>query len=159
VIIPPGAPIRTQTPSISESCRGPPLTRHLYCTTGQSSGMPSREDFHRWSHHRALSQPTISLALTALSLLLLVLVLLSVPGPIKGLFWFSVDGAGGVDNQPGQGLSAGVLGWCSESFCVLRIPAFPCIVVVLVISCTTDYRLVLSSDSMRDLSDGSDWNE
>ncbi|EIW72771.1 hypothetical protein TREMEDRAFT_26328 [Tremella mesenterica DSM 1558] len=52
-----------------------------------------------------LAQPGISLGLSALSLLLLVLVLLSVPGPIKGLYWFSIDGTDGP-------LSAGVTGWC-----------------------------------------------
>lgn len=49
------------------------------------------------------------MGLTALALLLLVLVLLSVPGPIKGLYWFAVDG------EDGQEVSAGVLGWCSTS--------------------------------------------
>ena len=62
----------------------------------------------RFFFHPALSQPGISLGLTALSLLLLVLVLLSVPGPIKGLYWFSVDGTDGP-------FTAGVTGWCSES--------------------------------------------
>ena len=60
--------------------------------------------------HPFLSKPAISLGLTSLSLLLLVLVLLSVPGPIKGLYWFRVD------NDNGDELSAGVLGWCSMSF-------------------------------------------
>jgi hypothetical protein len=60
-------------------------------------------------HHPLLAQPAVSLVPTALSLLLLVLVLLSVPGPIKGLYWFSVQGQDG--NEP---LSAGVLGWCSQ---------------------------------------------
>lgn len=57
--------------------------------------------------HPFLAKPSISLCLTALSLLLLVLVLLSVPGPIKGLYWFSVRG------ENGESISAGVLGWCS----------------------------------------------
>jgi hypothetical protein len=60
--------------------------------------------------HSLLSKPAISLGLTSLSLLLLVLVLLSVPGPIKGLYWFSVK------TEVGDELSAGVLGWCSMSF-------------------------------------------
>lgn len=59
--------------------------------------------------HPVLSKPAISLGLTGLSLLLLVLVLLSVPGPIKGLYWFSVS------TEEGDELSAGVLGWCSRS--------------------------------------------
>lgn len=59
--------------------------------------------------HPLLAKPAISLGLTALSLLLLVLVLLSVPGPIKGLYWFSVR------TEVGDELSAGVLGWCSMS--------------------------------------------
>ena len=63
--------------------------------------------------HPFLSKPAISLGLTSLSLLLLVLVLLSVPGPIKGLYWFRVD------NDNGDELSAGVLGWCSMSFSFL----------------------------------------
>ncbi|ORX35982.1 hypothetical protein BD324DRAFT_570172, partial [Kockovaella imperatae] len=50
----------------------------------------------------------VALALSTLSLLLLVLVLLSVPGPIKGLYWFQVDG-----QHTGSGpLKSGVLGWC-----------------------------------------------
>jgi hypothetical protein len=63
----------------------------------------------RTAKHPLFAQPAISLALTGLALLLLVLVLLSVPGPIKGLYWFSVAGEDG--SEP---LSAGVLGWCSE---------------------------------------------
>jgi len=60
--------------------------------------------------HPILYQPIISLGLTGISLLLLVLVLLSVPGPIKGLYWFSVE-----SETTGEGnLSTGVLGWCSE---------------------------------------------
>ena len=63
-----------------------------------------------YTHHSLLSQPALSLGLTGLSLLLLVLVLLSVPGPIKGLYWFSVPG-----EVSGMGkLTAGVLGWCGE---------------------------------------------
>jgi len=66
--------------------------------------------------HPLSSKPAISLGLTSLSLLLLVLVLLSVPGPIKGLYWFSVE------NDIGDEISAGVLGWCSMSFppCPMR---------------------------------------
>ncbi|WVR05907.1 hypothetical protein IAU60_002933 [Kwoniella sp. DSM 27419] len=56
--------------------------------------------------HPAFSLPAISLGLTALTLLLSVLVLLSVPGPIKGLYWFSVKG------EEGGPMNAGVLGWC-----------------------------------------------
>ncbi|WVQ85558.1 hypothetical protein IAT38_007724 [Cryptococcus sp. DSM 104549] len=58
-------------------------------------------------YHPMVAQPIISLGLTSLTLLLLVLVLLSVPGPIKGMYWFGVEGLDG--DQP---LSAGVLGWC-----------------------------------------------
>ena len=74
--------------------------------------------FKTYIHHPVLSQPGISLGFTALSLLLLVLVLLSVPGPIKGLYWFSV-----ANEQSGEGnLSAGVLGWCGKFFLT---PTFP----------------------------------
>jgi hypothetical protein len=63
------------------------------------------------THHSMMSQAAIALGLTALSLLLLVLVLLSVPGPIKGLYWFSVPA-----EVSGMGkLTAGVLGWCGQS--------------------------------------------
>jgi hypothetical protein len=66
--------------------------------------------FTRFAHSPILANPAISLAFTALSLLLLVLVLLSVPGPIKGLYWFSVEG-----EQSGQGnMNVGVLGWCCK---------------------------------------------
>ncbi|WVQ97437.1 hypothetical protein IAU59_004550 [Kwoniella sp. CBS 9459] len=58
-------------------------------------------------YHSILSKPFVSLGLTALTLLLLVLVLLSVPGPIKSLSWFTVKGEGSDGS-----LSAGVLGWC-----------------------------------------------
>ncbi|KAK8865944.1 hypothetical protein IAR55_001093 [Kwoniella newhampshirensis] len=68
--------------------------------------MPLVATFTRHIHHPILTQPFLPLSLTALTLLLLVLVLLSVPGPIKGLYWFSVKG---TDDQP---LTAGVLGWC-----------------------------------------------
>lgn len=64
------------------------------------------------------TKTSISLGLTALSLLLLVMVLLSVPGPIKGLYWFSVKG------EEGGSISAGVLGWCSMS-CALLCSPFP----------------------------------
>jgi hypothetical protein len=67
--------------------------------------------------HPIFSKPAISLGLTSLSLLLLVLVLLSVPGPIKGLYWFSVE------NDGGDELSAGVLGWCSTFLTFLLILA------------------------------------
>ena len=63
------------------------------------------------AYHRSLRQPAISLGFTAFSLLLLVLVLLSVPGPIKGLYWFSVA----AEQSEEGNLSAGVLGWCGES--------------------------------------------
>lgn len=69
------------------------------------------------THHKILSSPAISLALTALSLLLLVLVLLSVPGPIKGLYWFAVPAeVSGIGK-----LTAGVLGWCGENMKRQRI--------------------------------------
>ncbi|ADV21062.1 hypothetical protein CNBC3860 [Cryptococcus gattii WM276] len=61
-------------------------------------------------HHPLISQPFLSLGLTSLALLLLILVLLSVPGPIKGMYWFSVEGQGTTDGP----LSAGVLGWCLQ---------------------------------------------
>lgn len=67
--------------------------------------------FTRAAHHPLLGSPAVALAFTSLALLLLVLVLLSVPGPIKGLFWFSIDGE---QSQNGP-MTAGVLGWCSES--------------------------------------------
>ncbi|WWD17867.1 hypothetical protein CI109_102311 [Kwoniella shandongensis] len=60
-------------------------------------------------HHPLFSQPFIPMSMTALTLLLLVLVLLSVPGPIKGLYWFSVQGLEGDEDGP---MTAGVLGWC-----------------------------------------------
>ncbi|GFZ43538.1 hypothetical protein JCM24511_01258 [Saitozyma sp. JCM 24511] len=50
----------------------------------------------RTAKHPLFAQPAISLGLTGLALLLLVLVLLSVPGPIKGLYWFSVAGQDGM---------------------------------------------------------------
>lgn len=62
-------------------------------------------------NHPLISQTFLSLGLTSLALLLLVLVLLSVPGPIKGMYWFSVEGHGITDGP----LSAGVLGWCCKS--------------------------------------------
>ena len=65
----------------------------------------------RGFHHPSFASPLVSLGLTSLSLLLLVLVLLSVPGPIKGLYWFSVDAeVSGIGK-----LTSGVLGWCCES--------------------------------------------
>jgi hypothetical protein len=67
--------------------------------------------FTRTAHHPIVANPALSLGLSALSLLLLVLVLLSVPGPIKGLYWFSIEG-----EQSGQGqMTVGVLGWCRGS--------------------------------------------
>jgi hypothetical protein len=69
------------------------------------------------THHPMMSQAAVALGLTALSLLLLVLVLLSVPGPIKGLYWFSVPAA-----VSGMGkLTAGVSGWCGELLLDLRL--------------------------------------
>ncbi len=66
--------------------------------------------FSKCTHNKVMREPGIALGLAAFSLLLLVIVLLSVPGPIKGLYWFSVAG-----EQSGEGnLSAGVLGWCGE---------------------------------------------
>lgn len=73
------------------------------------------------THHSLMASPAIALAFTALSLLLLVLVLLSVPGPIKGLYWFSVPA-----EVSGMGkLSAGVLGWCGESISLLIPNSLP----------------------------------
>jgi hypothetical protein len=69
--------------------------------------------FTRMAHSGALANPAVALGFSALSLLLLVIVLLSVPGPIKGLYWFSIEG-----EQSGQGkMTVGVLGWCCESAC------------------------------------------
>lgn len=63
------------------------------------------------AHSGVLANPAVALGFSALSLLLLVIVLLSVPGPIKGLYWFSIEG-----EQSGQGkMTVGVLGWCCES--------------------------------------------
>ncbi|XAO23241.1 hypothetical protein I312_102019 [Cryptococcus bacillisporus CA1280] len=61
-------------------------------------------------HHPLISQPFLSLGLTSLALLLLVLVLLRVPGPIRRMYWFSVEGQGTTDGP----LNAGVLGWCLQ---------------------------------------------
>lgn len=55
-----------------------------------------------------LRQPVVSLGISGLSLLLLVIVLLSVPGPIKSMYWFSLDSPQGEGDQ----LMAGVMGWC-----------------------------------------------
>lgn len=55
-----------------------------------------------------LAQPVFALGMSALSILLLVVVLLAVPGPVRGLYWFSMA-------SPVEGASelrAGVLGWC-----------------------------------------------
>lgn len=65
----------------------------------------------RITHHPLFANPAISLGFTALSLLLLVLVLLSVPGPIKGLYWFSIQGEQSAEGD----MTAGVLGWCCKS--------------------------------------------
>jgi hypothetical protein len=56
----------------------------------------------------ALRQPALSLGVSALGLLLLVIVLLSVPGPAQGMFWFEMDSPTGN----GAMLKAGVMGWC-----------------------------------------------
>ena len=56
----------------------------------------------------ALSQPVVPLGISSLSLLLLVVVLLSVPGPAQGLYWFQMDSPTG----DGAVLKAGVMGWC-----------------------------------------------
>ncbi|KAJ9102398.1 hypothetical protein QFC21_002798 [Naganishia friedmannii] len=58
--------------------------------------------------HGLLAQPVVALGFSGLSLLLLVLVLLSVPGPIKGLSWFRV--ASPVTD--GAELITGLQGWC-----------------------------------------------
>lgn len=55
-----------------------------------------------------LRQPVTSLGISGLSLLLLVIVLLSVPGPVKSMYWFSLDSPTGE----GDKLMAGVMGWC-----------------------------------------------
>lgn len=63
-----------------------------------------------------LAQPVFALGMSALSILLLVVVLLAVPGQVRGLFWFSMA-------SPVEGaleLRAGVLGWCwAEVSCEL----------------------------------------
>lgn len=56
----------------------------------------------------ALSQPVIALGISGLSLLLLVIVLLSVPGPVESLYWFEMDSPTGE----GAVLKTGVNGWC-----------------------------------------------
>jgi hypothetical protein len=56
-----------------------------------------------------LSQPVVPLATSALALLLLVMVLLSVPGPIKTLYWFQVPATNGDIMSK---LRGGVNGWC-----------------------------------------------
>lgn len=58
--------------------------------------------------HGLLAQPVVALGFSGLSLLLLVLILLSVPGPVKGLYWFRV--ASPVTD--GAELLTGVTGWC-----------------------------------------------
>lgn len=55
------------------------------------------------------AQPVVSLGFSALALLLLVFVLLSVPGPIKGMYWFQLPI---VDHGITQQLRGGVNGWC-----------------------------------------------
>ena len=55
-----------------------------------------------------LSQPVIALGISSLSLLLLVVVLLSVPGPAQGMYWFQMDSPTGE----GAVLKTGVMGWC-----------------------------------------------
>ncbi len=56
-----------------------------------------------------LAQPVISLGCAALGLLLLVLILLSVPGPVKSLYWFEIPVE--VDGVI-QHMRGGVNGWC-----------------------------------------------
>lgn len=58
--------------------------------------------------HGMLAQPVFTLGVSGISLLLLILVLLAVPGPVRGLYWFSM----GSPTDPGAELRAGVLGWC-----------------------------------------------
>jgi hypothetical protein len=58
--------------------------------------------------HGMLAQPVFALGLSGLSLLLLVIVLLAVPGPVRGLYWFSMASPTDVGTE----LRAGVLGWC-----------------------------------------------
>ncbi len=55
------------------------------------------------------AQPVVCLGLSSLALLLLVIVLLSVPGPIKSLYCFQIPVINaGVTQQ----LRGGVKGWC-----------------------------------------------
>lgn len=58
--------------------------------------------------HATLRQPAISLGISILSLLLLIIVLLAVPGPIKSMYWFSME----TPTEGGDMLLAGILGWC-----------------------------------------------
>ena len=74
--------------------------------------MSIKETFFEVVRHPAFHSPAISLGLTAFSLLLLVLVLQSVPGPIRGMFWFSIPG----ESTGSSRMLGGVMGWCSESF-------------------------------------------
>lgn len=64
-----------------------------------------------------LRQPGISLGISGLGLLLLVIVLLSVPGPVQSLHWFEMDSP----TEDGQVLKAGVMGWCWAGVSVLVI--------------------------------------
>lgn len=79
-------------------------------------------------HHPLISQPFFSLGLTSLALLLLVLVLLRVPGPIRRMYWFSVEGQGTTDGP----LNAGVLGWCRKLYISAEANSSP--VVDLIVS-------------------------
>ena len=73
--------------------------------------MGIKDSSHRIVHHPLFSSPALPLGLTAFSLLLLVLVLQSVPGPIRGMYWFSIpEGSTGSSRMLG-----GVMGWCSKS--------------------------------------------
>lgn len=64
-----------------------------------------------------LSQPVFALSMSSVSILLLIVVLLAVPGPVRGLYWFSMA-------SPVEGASelrAGVLGWCWAQVSVQRM--------------------------------------
>lgn len=85
-----------------------PVPTHLQERSPNIQGKMSM--ITRITHHSAFANPAVSLGLSAFSLLLLVLVLLSVPGPIKGLYWFSIQA-----EQTGEGnMNVGVLGWCCK---------------------------------------------
>jgi hypothetical protein len=96
----------------------------------------------------ALSQPVMALGISGLSLLLLVIVLLSVPGPVESLYWFEMDSPTGE----GAVLKTGVNGWCWAG--VSCGQGFQTSERELKIDCSTDQQLYLcrfevSSSSVR----------